>query len=77
MGFERAESDKGSLYKQEKWLEDYAGDQKSKELLLFLQAGRSTIYEKRIIYCKQNDNYTFAYRDKYYLVSKSSVFELN
>ena len=40
-----AESDKGSLnYKQEKWLEDYASDQKSKELLLFLQAGRSTIY---------------------------------
>ena len=31
MGFERAESDKGSLYKQEKWLEDYASDQKSKE----------------------------------------------
>ena len=71
------ESGKGSLYKQEKWLEDYANDQKSKELLLFLQAGRSTIYEKRIIYCKQNDNYTYAYRDKYYLVSKSSVFELN
>ena len=48
---------------------------KAKNLLLFLQAGRSTIYEKRIIYCKQNDNYTFAYRGKYYLVSKSSVFD--
>ena len=35
MGFERAESDKGSFYpgfyKQEKWLEDYASYQKSKD----------------------------------------------
>ena len=35
------------------------------------------LHEKRIIYCKQNDNYTFAYRDKYCFVSKSGVFEFN
>ena len=64
------ESDKGlfypGFYKQEKWLEDYASDQKSKDAPV--SASCSTIYlnyivlhEKRIIYCKQNDNNTFAY----------------
>ena len=37
-----AESDEGSLYKQEKWLEDYASDQKSKDGPV--SASRSTIY---------------------------------
>ena len=36
------ESDKGSFYKQEKWLEDYASDQKSKDAPV--SASRSTIY---------------------------------
>ena len=37
-----AESDEGSLYKHDKWLEDYSSDQKSKDAPVF--ASRSTIY---------------------------------
>ena len=37
-----AESDKGWFYKQEKWLDDYTSDQKSKDAPV--SASRSTIY---------------------------------